>query len=164
MDDVDQDWSEPDASGSAIYSSLPIGTHRFHVRACNGDGVWDREGIVYEVTEKAHYYETSLFRVIIALALASIMAFAFKFRLHQVKLDLAQRLEERMNERARIARDLHDTLLQSFHALLLHLQTASNMLPRTSRAGKAIARSFNREGRQGDHPKEWMRCEIFARP
>ncbi|HEY0797250.1 MAG TPA: sensor histidine kinase [Acidisarcina sp.] len=39
------------------------------------------------------------------------------------------RFEARVNERTRIARDLHDTLLQSFHGLLLHLQTASSLLP-----------------------------------
>lgn len=39
------------------------------------------------------------------------------------------RFEERLAERTRIARELHDTLLQSFQALMLHFQSASNMLP-----------------------------------
>ena len=38
-------------------------------------------------------------------------------------------LDARVGERTRIARELHDTLLQSFHGILLHLQTVSNELP-----------------------------------
>jgi signal transduction histidine kinase len=123
---------------------LPIGTHKFHIRACNGDGIWDREGIVYEVTEKPHYYETTLFRLIAALVLTSILALAFQLRLYQIKRHMTQRLNERVNERTRIARDLHDTLLQSFHALLLNLQTASNLLPaRPEQAKQKLNRSID---------------------
>src|SRR5580698_737459 len=39
------------------------------------------------------------------------------------------RLEERIEERTRIARDLHDTLLQSFHGLMFQFQAARNQLP-----------------------------------
>jgi signal transduction histidine kinase len=53
----------------------------------------------------------------------------YRLRIHRLALQFNMRLEERVGERTRIARDLHDTLLQSFHALLLHLQTASNLLP-----------------------------------
>jgi signal transduction histidine kinase len=67
--------------------------------------------------------------VIAALILTSILALAFKFRLYQVRLHITQRLNERMTERARIARDLHDTLLQSFHGLLLSFQTVYDLLP-----------------------------------
>jgi signal transduction histidine kinase len=47
--------------------------------------------------------------------------------------------ETRVNERSRIARDLHDTLLQSFHGLLLRFQTASALLPaRVAEAKQAL--------------------------
>jgi signal transduction histidine kinase len=42
---------------------------------------------------------------------------------------IALRFEERLSERTRIARELHDTLLQSFQALMLHFQTVNDMLP-----------------------------------
>lgn len=49
------------------------------------------------------------------------------------------RLEERVRERTRIARELHDTLLQSFHGTLLHFQAASSLLPtRTAEAKKML--------------------------
>jgi signal transduction histidine kinase len=54
---------------------------------------------------------------------------AYLARVRQVARQYQRRLDERVNERTRIARDLHDTLLQSFHGLLLRLQTASCLLP-----------------------------------
>ena len=53
---------------------------------------------------------------------------AYRFRVRQVAHAYQRRLDERLNERMRIARDLHDTLLQSFHGLLLRFQTASYLL------------------------------------
>ena len=58
-----------------------------------------------------------------------VLAGLHRRRLQQVERQFNMRLEERLNERTRIARDLHDTLLQTFNALLPHLQTVSNVLP-----------------------------------
>jgi signal transduction histidine kinase len=51
----------------------------------------------------------------------------YQLRLRQVEHQFNIRLDERVNERTRIARDLHDTLLQSFHGLMLRFQAASNL-------------------------------------
>src|SRR5271166_3821538 len=48
------------------------------------------------------------------------------------------RLEERVRERTRIARELHDTLLQSFQGTLLHFQAASSLLPTRSAEAKRM--------------------------
>ena len=52
-----------------------------------------------------------------------------ELRVRQLAAQFSMRLEERISERTRIARDLHDTLLQSFHGLLLRFQTVSILLP-----------------------------------
>src|SRR5215469_15535779 len=54
---------------------------------------------------------------------------AHRYRLYQLTRQFNMRFEERVSERTRIARDLHDTLLQSFHGLLLRFQAVSNLLP-----------------------------------
>jgi len=64
----------------------------------------------------------------VAAALGLLWAL-YQLRLRQVARQFNIRLEERVSERTRIARDLHDTLLQSFHGLLLRFQTVSNLLP-----------------------------------
>jgi signal transduction histidine kinase len=55
------------------------------------------------------------------------------------------RLEERIQERMRIARDLHDTLLQSFQGLMLRFQAVDDMLPaRPSEAKEALEGALDR--------------------
>ena len=54
---------------------------------------------------------------------------AYQFRMRQVQHAFDRTLEARVGERTRIARELHDTLLQSFHGLLLRFQTVSYLLP-----------------------------------
>ena len=49
--------------------------------------------------------------------------------MRRVQYAFALTLEARVGERTRIARELHDTLLQSFHGLLLRFQTVSHLLP-----------------------------------
>jgi signal transduction histidine kinase len=55
----------------------------------------------------------------------------YRYRLHQI----AQEFDVRMEERTRIARELHDTLLQTFHGLLFRFQAARNMFPRRLEEG-----------------------------
>ena len=53
----------------------------------------------------------------------------YQLRIQELRRQFAIGLEARVNERTRIARDLHDTLLQSFHGLMLRFQAATNLLP-----------------------------------
>jgi signal transduction histidine kinase len=75
------------------------------------------------------YYQTYWFRLSCIAAFLGMLAAAYQLRLRQVAQQFNMRLEERVGERTRIARDLHDTLLQSFHGLLLRFQAATNLLP-----------------------------------
>jgi signal transduction histidine kinase len=131
LDDVDREWLDADSSVTAVYSGIPVGTHEFHVRACNSDGAWEQIEIVYNVTQKPYFYETNLFhRAGIAMfaSLALMLFWAlYRFRLGQVTREFDVRLEERLEERTRIARELHDTLLQSLHGLMFEFQAARNM-------------------------------------
>ena len=61
LDGVDPDWLDADATRVAIYTQIPVGTHSFHVRASNGDGIWDRADISYEITQEPYFYETAWF-------------------------------------------------------------------------------------------------------
>ena len=113
MDGLDPEWLEAGPSRSAIYSGFRPGTHHFHVRACNRDGVWDRIGIVYDITQLPYYYETNLFRAAIAGTLILILAGAYRLRLRRLTAEMSARLDDRVSERTRLARELHDTLLQT---------------------------------------------------
>jgi signal transduction histidine kinase len=70
------------------------------------------------------------------VAVLALLWLLYTIRLRQLTGQLRARLHERLAERTRIARELHDTLLQSFQGLLLHFQRARNLLP--DRAAEAI--------------------------
>src|SRR5260370_5499180 len=63
LDSVDSEWLDTGHPAHAIYSNIPAGTHAFHVRACNRDGLWDRVGTAYSITQQPYFYETTGFRL-----------------------------------------------------------------------------------------------------
>jgi len=145
LDAVDGTWLDAGPARTAIYTSVPIGTHWFHVRACNSDGVWDREGITYAIVQQPFFYETKWFRLLAVAGLAMLAAGVYRRRVRQIAAELNARMEERIDERMRIARDLHDTLLQSFQGLLLRFQAAHNLIPaQPEQAKNALAVALDR--------------------
>jgi len=125
----DRDWQDVGTRRQAFYTDLPPRDYRFRVVASNNSGVWNETGAVLDFSVAPAYYQTTWFRFSIVAAVVVGLAALYQLRLRQVARQFNLRLEERVNERTRIARDLHDTLLQSFHGLLFQLQAASNMLP-----------------------------------
>ena len=62
-------------------------------------------------------------------AFLALLSALHRLRVRRLAYQFHMRLEERVSERTRIARDLHDTLLQSFQGLMLHFQTGIDLLP-----------------------------------
>lgn len=113
LDSVDSEWLDAGAPAHAIYTNIPSGTHGLHLRACNRDGIWDRVGVVYNITQQPYFYETRLFLLATVTAGLLLLGGLYRLRLHQATAQLNARLEERLAERTRLARDFHDTLLQT---------------------------------------------------
>jgi hypothetical protein len=76
LDGVDPSWLDADSTRTAIYNSIPVGAHSFHIRARNRDGVWDRGGILYSVIQQPFLYETTWFRLS-ALAVIGLLGPAY---------------------------------------------------------------------------------------
>jgi len=129
LDSVDSEWLDAPSPPHATYSNLPPGKHAFHIRACNRDGIWDRTGVVYYITQQPYFYETGWFRLATAMAGLLLLWGLYRLRLRQAEARLNMRLEGRLAERSRIARELHDTLLQSFQGVVFLFQGAINLLP-----------------------------------
>jgi len=128
LEGQDKDWQEAGSRRQAAYTNLPPATYRFRVRAANVTGLWSelQSGVPFIVTPA--FYQTSWFLVLCFVSALTGFYLLYLLRLRQATTRLNARLEERLAERTRIARDLHDTLLQSFHGLMLRFQAASNML------------------------------------
>jgi signal transduction histidine kinase/ligand-binding sensor domain-containing protein len=135
LEGQDKDWQNAGTRREAFYTKLDPGTYRFRVIACNNDGVWNEAGAALAFVVQPAFDQTLTFRILCALVLATVLWLLYLLRLRQATEQIHQRLGARLEERERIARDLHDTLLQSFQGLLLRFQAASNLLP--GRAGDA---------------------------
>ncbi len=129
LEGVDRDWKDVGNRRQAFYSNLSPGRYRFRVIACNNSGVWNEKGDTLEFSVAPAYYQTNWFRALCGLFLLALLWAAYQYRVRQLQRKFALTLEARVGERTSIARDLHDTLLQSSHGLLLRFQTVSQLLP-----------------------------------
>ncbi|MBV9669450.1 MAG: hypothetical protein JOZ43_00715, partial [Acidobacteriales bacterium] len=129
LEGQDPDWKEVVNKREVQYSNLPPRKYRFRVIACNNSGVWNQEGATLDFVVPPAWYQTTWFLSLCAAALLGIAWLIHQLRLQQQARQFSQTLEAQVGERMRIARELHDTLLQSFHGLLLRFQSASQLLP-----------------------------------
>ncbi|HMF94188.1 MAG TPA: two-component regulator propeller domain-containing protein [Vicinamibacterales bacterium] len=129
LEGFDADWQEVGNRRQAFYTNLPPRQYRFRVIASNNNGVWNETGAALDLSIAPAYYQMTWFRASAVLAALALLWAAYEYRVRQLAHVFDARLQERVNERTRIARELHDTLLQSFHGLLFRFQAATNMLP-----------------------------------
>jgi ligand-binding sensor domain-containing protein/signal transduction histidine kinase len=132
LEGQDRDWKEVVNDRQVQYSNLAPRNYRFRVMACNNSNVWNEAGDSFDFSIDPAYYQTRWFLAACMAAFLGLVWGLYRYRLHQIAREFDARLAERVNERTRIARDLHDTLLQSFHGLMFRFQAARNMLPRRS--------------------------------
>jgi signal transduction histidine kinase/ligand-binding sensor domain-containing protein len=125
----DVNWQEPGTRRQAFYSDLPPRNYSFHVIACNNDGVWNETGATLNFSVIPTWYQTIWFRISCAIGLVLLLWALYQLRLQRLQRQFNMTLEARVGERTRIARELHDTLLQSLHGLMFRFQAARNMLP-----------------------------------
>jgi signal transduction histidine kinase/ligand-binding sensor domain-containing protein len=145
LDGRDDNWHDPGARRQAFYSDLGPGKYTFRVIAANSEGVWNTEGAVLHFAIAPAYYQTGWFRAVAVFLLLVLLWALYQLRLRQLQHQFEIGLEARVNERTRIARDLHDTLLQSFQGLMLRFQTVDEMLPaRPVDAKKALEGALDR--------------------
>ncbi|MBV9295843.1 MAG: hypothetical protein JO145_09735 [Acidobacteriaceae bacterium] len=139
----DEAWEEPGTRRQAFYTDLGHGAYRFRVIACNNDGLWNDQGAALDFVIAAPFYQTVWFRTSCALALLALLWELHRYRLRQLARVFNLRLEERVNERTRIARELHDTLLQGFQGLMFRLQAVGDLLPQ-GKAKDQLERALER--------------------
>ena len=129
LEGYDVDWQDPGDRRQAFYTNLSPRTYRFRVMASNNSGVWNEAGDVMGFSIAPAYYQTWWFLTLCGAAFLALLGALYRHRLNRIAWEYNLRLEERVNERTRIASELHDTLLQSFQGLMLLFATARQMLP-----------------------------------
>jgi len=129
LDGFDQKWSEATANRETTYGNLHPGSYRFLVMASNSDGIWSGAGAGIGFAVQSTLMQTWWFRTLLLAGAGLAILAVYRMRMHQLTQILTVRFEERLAERTRIARDLHDTLLQGFHGITLRMQGVAKNMP-----------------------------------
>jgi signal transduction histidine kinase len=129
LEGSDSGWQDAGNRREAFYTNLAPGAYTFRVIAANNDGVWNNAGASIQLFIQPAFYQTRWFHAACMLVFLLLLLALHRVRLKAVRAEALGRLEERLAERERIARELHDTLLQSVQGLMLRFQAASERLP-----------------------------------
>ena len=161
LDGHDANWQEAGTRRSAFYTNLAPGTYRFHVIACNNDGVWNEQGDQLTFAIPAAWYQTLLFK---SLAFASVLCLCYvlyRYKIAEQAAVMRALFDERLEERTRLARELHDTLLQTIQGSKLVADDALTNHhdgPRTLRALQRLSAWLDRATREGRAALESLRA------
>ena len=136
----DEAWREPGTRRDAIYTDLPPGHYRFHVVASNDDGVWNMDGTSLNIEVPPSFFQTWWFVALCVLAAGLALWALVRSRIRQVRAHL----HAQMDERERIARELHDTLLQAAQGLVLLLRVKLGPLSLSLRDRKEVDSALDR--------------------
>ena len=134
----DKTWQDPGLRRQAFYNDLRPGNYRFRVIASNNDGVWNTTGASLEFRIAPAWYQTELFRWAAAFAALLVLAGIYRLRVRQIGRAMTARFDERLAERTRIARDLHDTFLQTIQGSKLVADDALNPATDLTRMRQAM--------------------------
>lgn len=154
LDRSDRDWQDVGARRDAIYTNLGPGKYVFHVKASNEDGIWNDTGATMQFVIAPAFYQTWWFRSFYTTVGIGMLWLLYRYRLKHATEELQERMGARMEERERIARELHDTLLQGFQGLVLRFQAVMKTLPSDQPAHQMMEKVLDRadevllEGRQ----------------
>jgi len=129
LEGYDAGWIDPGARRQAFYTKLPPGDYRFRVIVANDDGALNRTDAAVSFAIPPTFFQSYWFLTLCAALTLLLIWLAYRLRMAQVASGVRTRLEERMGERERIARELHDTLLQSVQGLVLRFQAVANKMP-----------------------------------
>lgn len=130
LEGQDSDWREVVNDREVQYSNLAPRKYRFRVMACNNNGVWNENGDTLEFAIDPAYYQTHWFHALVAGGFYALLWSLYRRRMQRLAHDYTVRAEERVNERTRIARELHDTLLQNIQGALFQFRAAYNLFSR----------------------------------
>lgn len=154
LDGLDQSWSAGASSRQVVYTHLIPGDYTFRIMASNALGAWNGPEASVKFNVQPAFWQTWYFRTTSVLMGAFLVLVLYRIRMMQVTAQLDQRFQDRLAERARIAQDLHDTLLQGVISASMQIDVVQDHLPDDSSAKPMLLRvlqlmrQVTEEGRQ----------------
>ena len=137
LERFDDDWIDADVRRIAYYNNLNPGTYIFRVEASAGKEHW-LESSPLLVEQAPFFYQTKWFLFLVAATALLLVFLMYRLRLRLAINRIQAGFQQRMDERTRIARELHDTLLQSIQGAAFQLQAARKLLLRSAENGMEV--------------------------
>jgi len=144
LEGFDKKWVKAEMRRTAYYTNIPPGEYQFRVAAMNKDGVWNKTGVSFPFRINPYFYQTRSFLFSCVIGLVFVVWAIYKFRLRrlvQQNLILEAKVAERtstlrktareaaiLEERNRIAQDLHDNLAQGLAGIVVQIDAAKRVL------------------------------------
>jgi signal transduction histidine kinase/ligand-binding sensor domain-containing protein len=155
LEGFDRDWIDAGARRSVSYTNLPPGRYRFRVTA-SPDGVnWSEAGASFDFRQRPRFYQTAWFYLLCAALVAAAAWRLYRLRLRRMRERVEARFAVVLEERSRIAREIHDTLAQGFAGISMQLESVDEVMDvdRTEArahldAARTLARSSLTEARR----------------
>jgi signal transduction histidine kinase len=139
MERSDSAWHEVGSQERVVnYDGLAAGVYEFRVEGATSRGAWSEPGVTLRIEILPAWWATTWFRLIVAASILILLGWLYRLRLHQQARQFNIRLEGRVAERTRIARELHDTMLQSFQGVMMMFHTLTFILDRPSEARERL--------------------------
>jgi signal transduction histidine kinase/ligand-binding sensor domain-containing protein len=151
---VDEHWIDGGLRREISYQRLDPGQHRLEVVAADREGRWGQAVTALDFYLVPAYYQTAWFRGLVVLAALGLLALSYLLRVRMLAARFRSEMLARVQERTRISRDLHDTLLQSVQGLVLSVGALAQKTPADDpmrgRVESALERAEDaiREGRE----------------
>jgi len=124
LEGYDRDWIEADNRRETFYTNLPPGNFRFRVTACNADNLCSEQGATVAFFLAPRFYQHAWFWPLVVVALAGLVWLGYQLRIRRLR----ERYDLILAERSRIARELHDTLIQGFSGITMAMQALAGRL------------------------------------
>ena len=150
LEGLESDWVDAGTKRSANYSHISPGTYKFHVIACNSDGVWNDSGATLAFTVQPYFWQEWRFRIpagltavaLLAGAVAGVVLWEARRRMHH-QLERLERLRTIERERARIAQDIHDNLGANLTRISLLSESVHTELENPAQAAVQLERIYD---------------------
>jgi signal transduction histidine kinase len=144
LDGYDKAWQDAGRQRQAVYTGLGAGSYTFRVLAHNKDGLPSTKEATFSFQVPLPFYRQPLFIALAAVFLSGSLWMVYRINIRRAQERMRERLEERHSERERIARELHDTLLQGVNGLILRFQAAADSLPAGDPARASLEQTLDR--------------------
>ena len=145
LEGVDHDWVQVGSDRRiASYTTLPAGKYTFHVQAATRQGAWNEPGLALTIAIQPPWWATLWFRLLCIVAFVGLLWTLYVLRLRQLAAEIRAGVEGRLGERDRIARELHDTLLQCIQGLILQFHAVAERIPTSEPARPMIDKALDR--------------------